>query len=381
MASINDRYYVERHGEKVRTSYKGDLRYQVRWREVANGPQQTKTFRRKVDAEQFATQIEHSKLTGAYVDPSAGKVTLKDYAEKWRARQVWRASTASRTEIALRRHVYPTFGARPMASIRPSELQAWVKGLSEDLAPATVEATYRLVVSIYRAAIVDKIVAVSPAQAIKLPRIDRGKVEPISVAQADALADAISARYGALVHFAAETGLRQGECFGLTVDRVDFLRRTVRVDRQLIGVEDGDPVFGPTKTAASNRTVPVAQTTLDRLAAHLAKHGEGPERLVFPNRYRRPTWRSHFSMTWKDARKRAGVEARFHDLRHHYASTLIAAGCSIKAVQHALGHATAAETLDTYSHLWPDDEDRIREAIAARAAIPAEESLRNEATS
>ncbi len=55
----------------------------------------------------------------------------------------------------------------------------------------------------------------------------------------------------------------------------------------------------------------------------------------------------------------------FHDLRHHYASALIAAGCSIKAVQEALGHANASETLDTYSHLWPTDEDRIKDAIAA----------------
>lgn len=53
----------------------------------------------------------------------------------------------------------------------------------------------------------------------------------------------------------------------------------------------------------------------------------------------------------------------FHDLRHHFASVLIAAGCSIKAVQEALGHANVSETLDTYSHLWPADDDRIRDAV------------------
>jgi integrase len=55
----------------------------------------------------------------------------------------------------------------------------------------------------------------------------------------------------------------------------------------------------------------------------------------------------------------------FHALRHHYASLLIGAGCSVKAVQEALGHATAAETLDTYSHRWPADEDRTRDAVDA----------------
>ncbi|MGD0286122.1 MAG: tyrosine-type recombinase/integrase, partial [Acidimicrobiales bacterium] len=55
--------------------------------------------------------------------------------------------------------------------------------------------------------------------------------------------------------------------------------------------------------------------------------------------------------------------ARFHDLRHYYASLLIRHGESVKTVQARLGHANASETLDTYSHLWPDSEDRTRRAI------------------
>jgi integrase len=60
-----------------------------------------------------------------------------------------------------------------------------------------------------------------------------------------------------------------------------------------------------------------------------------------------------------------GIDASTHDLRHHCASLLIAAGCSVTAVQHFLGHKNASETLDTYSHLWPDNEDKIRAAIDA----------------
>jgi integrase len=55
----------------------------------------------------------------------------------------------------------------------------------------------------------------------------------------------------------------------------------------------------------------------------------------------------------------------FHALRHFYASSLIRQGCSVKVVQAHLGHATAAETLDVYSHLWSDDEDRSRAAVDA----------------
>jgi integrase len=53
----------------------------------------------------------------------------------------------------------------------------------------------------------------------------------------------------------------------------------------------------------------------------------------------------------------------FHDLRHYYSSLLIQHAESVKVVQRRLGHKSAVETLDTYSHLWPDSEDRTREAV------------------
>jgi len=51
-----------------------------------------------------------------------------------------------------------------------------------------------------------------------------------------------------------------------------------------------------------------------------------------------------------------------HALRHYYASLLIRFGGSVKTDQVRLGHASA-ETLDTYSHLWPDSDDRTRAAV------------------
>ncbi|MFJ7207472.1 tyrosine-type recombinase/integrase [Streptomyces sp. NPDC098789] len=56
---------------------------------------------------------------------------------------------------------------------------------------------------------------------------------------------------------------------------------------------------------------------------------------------------------------------RFHDLRHYYASLLIASGADIKTVQHRLRHASAKTTLDTYGHLWPDTEETTRAAVGA----------------
>jgi hypothetical protein len=112
----------------------------------------------------------------------------------------------------------------------------------------------------------------------------------------------------------------------------------------------------------------VAQVTVDVLAAHLADYPAGLDGLIFTNNRGEPWRRGTFSEIIRNARAAADLPASltFHDLRHHFASVLIAAGCSIKAVQVALGHANASETLDTYSHLWPADDDRIRRAIPPR---------------
>lgn len=71
---------------------------------------------------------------------------------------------------------------------------------------------------------------------------------------------------------------------------------------------------------------------------------------------------------WNRTRTKAGVGYRLHDLRHFFASGLIAAGCDVVTVQRAMGHSAASFTLNTYSHLWPKAEDRTRNAAAQMLA-------------
>lgn len=222
--------------------------WEARWRDLT-GAQRKKSFGRKGDAERYATSIEHSMLTGAYVDPQAGKVTFGQYAEQWRASQVHRPTTEAHHETMLRRHVYPHLGHRPLAEIRPSEIQAWVKRLSDTLAPSTVGVVHRIVAGICKAAVRDRRVATSPCEGTKLPKRQPGRVEPLSTEAVAALLVVVPDRYRTLFVLAAGTGMRQGEVFGLTVDRINFLRRQVTVDRQLILVPGREPFLAPPKTA------------------------------------------------------------------------------------------------------------------------------------
>ena len=340
-------------------------RYRTRWREYPGGPQKTRHFDRKGDAQQFLDGVRGDLAHGLYIDPAGARTLFRDYAESWRAGQVHRPSTAAQAETYLRLHAYPTLGLRPIGSIRRSEVQAWVKSISGELAPGSVELVYRWVSTIFKAAVGDRLIAASPCIRISLPKRADTEVVPLGVSEVEALVVAVPERYRALIVFAAAMGLRQGECFGLTVDRVDFLRRHVRVDRQLTSALGGVPTFGPPESKAGFRTVPMPEIVCATLAEHLARHGPGPAGLVFTNTFGRPLRRNTVGDMWHRAALQANLPAwaTFHDLRHFYASLLISRGCSVKAVQKRLGHQSAMETLDTYGHLWPDSDDETRNAV------------------
>jgi integrase len=330
-----------------------DGTYRPRFRD-ATGKEHARHFKRKVDARRWLDEMTAAMVTGQYVDPAAGRLTLREYAEQWRATQVHRPTTAAHVETMLRRHVYPTLGQKRLASVLPSDVQALVKRLSMDLAPSTVGVVHRILAGIFKAAVRDRRIVASPCEGTKLPKVHRRRVEPLTLEAVQALTDAVPDRYRALVTLAAGTGLRQGEAFGLTVDRIDFLRRQLTVDRQLITMPDRAPYLAPPKTQASVRVVPLPQVVVDALAAHLSAWPA--DELLFTTELGAPIRRTAFSeRVWRPAVKRAGLsEATFHALRHFYASLLIRHGESVKTVQARLGHASAAETLDTYSHLWPD---------------------------
>jgi integrase len=342
-----------------------DGQWRARYRDPSSR-EHAKHFARKVDAQQWIDEQTAAIVTGQYVDPKAGRVTFREYAERWRAGQVHRPTTRAHVETMLRRHAYPVLGDRPLSSVRPSDVQAWAAGLAATLAPRTVGTLHGIVSGIFRAAVRDRLIVSNPCEGTRLPKVSKARVEPLPLDVVRALEDALPGRYRALVTVAAGTGLRQGECFGLTVDRVDFLRRVVTVDRQLVTVAGREPFLAPPKTSASVRTVPLPQAVLDALAAHLAAYPPA-DGLVFSNEHGRPIRRTGFGSVWRNAVAAAGAPhgTGFHDLRHFYASLLIRHGESVKVVQARLGHASAAETLDTYSHLWPDSDDRTRAAVDA----------------
>lgn len=338
--------------------------WRARWR-TPDGASRSKTFRRKIDAEKHLTAVEHTKLSGAYVDPAAGRVTLRAYGEAWTAARVsWKPATRLRYEVNLANHLYPAFGTRPLGSIRPTEVQELVADLTARLAPRTVQGVYRVLHALYGSAVRDRLVAANPCEHIDLPRAPKQDVTILTAAEVDALAQAIDPRHRTMVLLGAGAGLRISEALGLAVSGVDFLRRELRVTQQVVTIR-GTTTLEPPKSPASVRTVPLADTVLGELAAHLSRHPVGPSGLWHSDQDA-PIPTGRYEHRWATVAKRAGLAGtKYHALRHTFASALIASGCSVEAVRAALGHESAVTTLTTYAHLWPSDAERTRGAIDA----------------
>lgn len=156
-------------------------------------------------------------------------MTLEEYARQWQAVQVHRASTVDTFDSHLRNHILPVLGRRPIASITRSEVQAFVKGRAQVLAPSTTATVYAVLRMVMRAAVADRLVGVSPCDRIALPKAAPREVMPLPHDAVAGLVAAVPKRYRALLLTAAGTGLRQGELFGPRRDRVDFLRRHIVV--------------------------------------------------------------------------------------------------------------------------------------------------------
>lgn len=343
-------------------------RWRARYRDDA-GREHARHFDRKIDAQRWLDEVSASMLTGQYVDPTAGRQTFGDYAETWRQAKPHRPGTAKAVEQHLRCYAYPVFGKRPLSSIRPSDVQSWATGLTKKhgLAASTVRTVFNTVNAVFRAAVRDRLIARTPCEDVDLPATPRRKVVPLTVPQVRALADAMDERYRALVLLGASTGLRPGELFGLQVRHVDFLRRLVVVEQQVQQTSGHGVRVCELKTASSYREVPLPQVAADSVAAHLSAYPAGRDEFVFRAPSGGPVVYSHFMWLWRRAVKAAGLPSGTgpHALRHAYASLLIAGGESVKVVSERLGHTNAAMTLNVYSHLFPDSEDRTRRAVDA----------------
>lgn len=381
MASVADRWHTmdRMSGSKVRTArYGKGRRWQVRYRDPS-GESRNRSFERKADAERFLVQLSSELMRGEYVDPRAGEVTFASYARSWLERQALEPTSIASMELRIRVHMTPTWGARSLLNIQPVDVQRWVRELQDGMAPSYVRLIFVNFSAILASAVEEGRLARNPCKAgsVRLPAVPRRRVVPWTIERVLAVIEAHPARYQALVAVAAACGLRQGECFGLRGQDVDFLRGELHVRQQIRLVASCPtpalPKYGRT------RTVPLPIWLSEVLVRHICSfsplpgertHAPGVGGLLFYGREGKPLNRNYFNPNiWRPALASSGVpsggENGMHALRHACASTWLEHGVSIKAVSEYLGHADPGFTLRVYTHVMPSSGERARNAMDA----------------
>jgi len=196
-----------------------------------------------------------------------------------------KTGTVDTYELHLRNHIMPVFGNYGLAAIRPTMVQQWIKDLQsvKGLAPRTIETIYVIFASIMRGAVRDGYIRKTPCVDIRLPEISKTIVRLLTPVQVLALADVMPQRYALLVLLGAGAGLRQGEAFGLALDRFDGTTGMTTIDRQVV-VVDRCPVLAPPKTTASLRDVPMPRFLLGAVTAHSARLNLRSSDVPYPTR-------------------------------------------------------------------------------------------------
>ena len=235
--------------------------------------------------------------------------------QRWRTRSGHRFSTRSRDRLALDRYVLPAFGDRLLGSVTAADVSAWVAELSSRLAPASVRRVHVVLAQLLRASVDAGLLAASPADRVRLPRVEASEARFLTPGELEALADAVGTRWRALVLTLAWATLRIGEACGLRREDVDLEGGALRVARSVTEVS-GQLVEGPPKTAAGRRSMTVPTSVIEELAAYLEAAGTRP--YLFGSKAGRPLrpseWRKH---VWHGAVEVVGLAPlRIHDLKH-----------------------------------------------------------------
>lgn len=340
-------------------------RFKARLRHTdgTNGP--SRTFDKKGDARKWLNAALTDAAKGTFIDERLGDRTVEVYGAEWFRSQVHYESTSRRAvSQQLRNWIIPAFGKRSLRAVTRPEVRSWVTKMTEDgCAPRSIAHRYWVLSRIFEDAVDSGFIATTPCRSIKTPPVPDDELCIITPTELEALADAITERYTGAVLLAGMCGLRSGELFGLQGRRLDLLRGSVNVVEQLQRDEEGRLALRAVKSAAGVRTIPVPDSALKVLRAHVDTHSIGPDDLVFANSRGKPTSRENFQTSHFGPAKLAAkiVEPfRVHDLRHTAISMWIKAGLNPKEVQVLAGHSSIKVTFDVYGHLFPDDDADAR---------------------
>ncbi|WP_427339013.1 tyrosine-type recombinase/integrase [Caloranaerobacter sp. DY30410] len=264
--------------------------------------------------------------------------------------------TIENTKSALKH--FDSLNNISMIDIKPYHIQSCVdEMLKKGLSVSTIKKNIAIIKTLFNAAIdTFNVIVDNPVKKIKLPKqknkgseINSNKVKALTANELEDLLNKITFRkYYIASLLASKCGLRIGEIVGLTWDCVNDTKAQIIINKQWKLLKNGKWGFGHTKSENSNRIVPAPAIVLNELSKFKKEYP-----IHISNRILPYTSTSNFSSSLSKHYKKIGYDITIHQLRHTYATLLIANGIDFKTVANLMGHDVEM-TIKTYSHVTND---------------------------
>ena len=332
------------------------------------GKRKAKCIGDKKAAEKVASAIRQKLKLGEFgIEDEKKSPSFRDYALEWLNTHVETAckySTYKSYQTCLNKHLIPFFGDRALVDIHRRDVKRFIYDkLAEGLASSTVNNARLCLSGIFTAAIEDEIISVNPAARTGkfTKRKDRRHdINPLTREEAKLFLDTARThypRYYPVFLCALRTGMRMGELIGLKWGDIDFNGRFIEVRRSIVRGRITTPKNHKTRRVDMSRqlTETLRDLRIERKKETLRKGWKEMPEWVFCNEVgdHLDTDNLRKRVFYKCLEKAGLRRIRFHDLRHTYASLLLAQKESPAYVQQQLGHASIQLTVDTYGHLVP----------------------------
>ena len=309
----------------------------------------------------------------------AGRTTVAEYLGWW-MENVVRGDVAHRTYhnylSQIRNHILPTLGKMWFQALKLEDVEGLYRSMTDSgLSSATVRYAHSVLRRALKQAVNRGLVPRNVVEGASLPRVGQKEAQTLTPEEVRTFLQAAKhARLEALYVLAVTCGCRQAELLGLRWEDLDLETGRLTVRRQIQRSRDGSGMItGPTKNKKS-RTIRLGIFTVEALKAHRKRQAEevasakglwkDPD-LVFSSTIGTPLDPSNVvDRSFKPLLRGAGLpNIRFHDLRHACATLLLSEGVPVKVVQEVLGHSSVSVTMDVYSHVLPDMQEKAAAAM------------------
>jgi integrase len=339
------------------------------------GHRQSKTFPTQRECIDWVRKNRNQISDG--MSYASTQLTLGEYLDGWliNKKATRRYATWVHYEWLARGFIIPVLGDMKLKDLRASHIQELYNHLLKSgTGIPTIRKIHAVMNCAMNQAVKQEVIIRNPVNLVDPPQKPHHEMVILSETQISQLL--VAAKYHrleALFHLAITSGMRESELLGLKWKDLDWVKQTVKVERQLERPHGDGIQFTQPKTTNGKRSIKLGCKSIEVLRNHYDRQQE--ERitagasweehdLIFPTKVGMPIHQRSIMRSFKLLLLEAGLPPfRFHDLRHTAASLLLNNGVPVIIVSRRLGHARASITSDVYGHLLPNMQDEAAELI------------------